>query len=732
MDRQSSDWQLCEATEAVDLANDCASSLEGAPWDGTALDACMILPMLRALAASSSCTEPARSASPRGSSQHDQACRGAVAGKELLHSMLGDADELSIVEQWLGSAAEGAFEPIEPPWSAGGDVYCSEGSVPQATVKSRVAKTSDKATWAEKQKEFAARGSAAGKALLHSMLDGHSISSGSASVWSEEEDCGGSGLIGASSGGRPAVDPEAAFSETSVELVRSSPKRHIVYRRPPLLSQNLTCAPVERTSLLLLGSRGAVAAQRRRLYCRSSAAVSSCPVRTDCACVCVSRGRGWMQLAEKPVHLPTELPLQPWEPPDLQVEWETEDGNSAGTDGTCREQGHDRCSHAQVSASEPSVTTTQPLCLASQHDHPMEMVRAVYFAEDQGADKERREEGTHFQRSPTPLQRKRRRTPVARGGGGARAGGGVPSTALFRPAASGGVSCAGQHSHQSVHEHAHDREHQHGRAATKPCDDFAVAAVTAVHEQVVATDLGLVLESARENRGKEDFAQDEQVPPAQVQSARHGNVRTRRLVGKRWGSILDSDSDSDVQGADRGSVTVSPKAATTASQQPRVPLRPMDMHLNKVSHTAPTTSKEKKKKLEREEEEARAAAHKSVFTDTKLSRKLQVPSCGAAAIVTGDSASDNNDSYSGQRNRSVGIGSRDESEHARQPAEADAETETETAHAATSETLTRPTLLGMGATQNTARLHTAYSWPNLLCLAALSVHGRGCWITLGG
>ena len=191
-----------------------------------------------------------------------------------------------------------------------------------------------------------------------------------------------------------------------------------------------------------------------------------------------------MQLAEKPVHLPTELPLQPWEPPDHQVEWETEDGNSAGTDGTCREQGRDRCSHAQVSASEPSVTDTQPLCLESQQDHPMEMVRAVYFAEDEGADKERREEGTYFQRSPTPLQRKRRRTPVARGGGGARAGGGVPSTALFRPAASGGVSCAGQHSHQSVHEHAHDREHQHGRAATKPCDDFAVAAVTAVHEQV--------------------------------------------------------------------------------------------------------------------------------------------------------------------------------------------------------------------------------------------------------
>ena len=231
--------------------------------------------------------------------------------------------------------------------------------------------------------------------------------------------------------------------------------------------------------------------------------------------------------------------------------------------------------------------------------------------------------------------------------------------------------------------------------------------MTAVHEQVVATDLGLVLESARENRGKEDFAQDEQVPPAQVQSARHGNVRTRRLVGKRWGSSLDSDSDSDVQGADRGSVTVSPKDATTASQQPRVPLRPMDMHLNKLSQTAHTTSKEKKKELEREEEEeARAAAPKSVLTDTKLSRKLQVPSCGAATIVIGDSASDNNDSYSGQRNRSVGIGSRDESEHARQPVEAEAETETETVHAATSETLTRPTLLGMGATQNAARLHT--------------------------
>lgn len=357
--------------------------------------------------------------SPRSSSQPEQVLRGAVAGRELLRSMIADAAELSDVEQWLGSAADGAFEPIEPPWSADGEFERdSEQAVPQVAMKLACgANRLDKAARAEKQKEIAARGSAAGMVMLQSMLDCHSMSSGGTSVWPEE----GDDSVASTSGVCGVVDLQAALSKAEPpEPARSG---NVVS-----LIQNTICAPVERTALMLLGSRGMVAAHRRRLRCRSSPAVICGSAGSDSTRIGISPG--WISTHSRlDVRLSEE---QPWEPPDL-VELEDDDGSTSSADTSrvfCREQGPEWCLDAKVSMSASKATQ---MSRAQPQQDKDSSVEAVNYAENEYPDKSDRDEYNYFSRAPVPLQRKRRRSPVARGGVGISAGGGTAVNCSVSP-----------------------------------------------------------------------------------------------------------------------------------------------------------------------------------------------------------------------------------------------------------------------------------------------------------
>ena len=716
-------------------------------------------PTLRALAAPSR-TERVRSVSPRdrlrNSSPPEQAFRGAVAGKELLRSLIEDAAELSDVEQWLGSAADGAFEPIEPPWSTGGEGKCDSVNhvAPVAVKSARCAKRLNKATRAEKQKEFAARGSAAGMALLQSMLERHSMSTGHTSNWSEGEG-----------------DTQAVL----FEVEPPEPAHAAVPRCPVRLLQNSIYAPVQRTALMLLGSRGAVAAQRRQLQCRRSPAVICGPIESDSIHIGISMGHDWA-CARPDIRLDE---ARPWEPPDL-FEWEHDDGSAENPDAgrlVCRDQRPGYCSDAKLST---SAKATQMTC--SQQLDNFNAAEAPNDAHGEQAGDEEHDEHNPSKRSPIPLQRKRRRSPVARGGVGIAAGGTAPSTALSRRGASASVfydsqqqpgpnitaptrmpvappaavamdtavvpmlpvaTVRGCSSSSSDHEDDQEPPMEMEVQEEEPCsyvhaylsqaldaliaeDDnepqvacgtqerevaqgqgqenqHIVPAALTAHEQVVMSDLDIALESEQVlgSKEKHGFALDEHVPTVEADATSNTEVLTHRTV-ETWSCFLDSDSDSDQE-----QVVGVATATTTAHHQQRVPLQRVEEQLNRVSESAAKERKDSGSKgqtMKREQDKRPIAdvdaGSTSISIDASPACKLQ-PHRSAAPIVRGvgaesdaagsdsdsDSDFDNSNLHTGRRNIRAGRDLGGESGQT-----------TEKTRATDTETLTRPTVLGLGAT----------------------------------
>lgn len=689
-------------------------------------------PRLRALAASSSSVGTTRSASPRSSTQSDQASRGAAAGKELLRSMVADDAEFPNVEQWLDSDVDDAFESNELPWTVGDGRV---DAVPRLT-SGRGSRRTDKATLAEWQKQFAARGSAAGKALLHSMLD----SNGS------EGEGSGLGLNTSACAYRAVVGSQPASSDVAPMPAQKPTSSR---RRPALLFQDLLFVPMEKTSLLLLGSRGSVAAQRWRLRVRGPPAV------TPLSSITGERGHSyvWIDVCrgrQSSSTMAEESQLQKWEPPDLDVRGH-EDADADIRDSISDELeavGHPQAAalglqqkrrrspvarggfgggrSRRAPALPHHVTSQGASCISQQQPTPNTIgtissvpmagtVAPILIHNAASA-------AAALHESPLPSSLSSSSLPEQQHEGEpvemevqeeepriyvhtylAQALDAVNAEGSHEPTTDGGKM------QELTQGHEQDRKHQqqqHENAARTPCMGMEAPATGSYAEEVAVTDLDDVLVSSGEDESEDECSalQDQQVASVDSGTASKGDVQTYHSIGNR--SCL-SDSESD-----RGAESNSDVAATAAAvnrQRRRVPLRRMDIHRNQIFDNRASMASKKKtheKAVSKEQRQKQEKAHPnddakavmSIPTHTGPSDKLQLPlqdTSGRTVKSDPDADSDassdfdSDSTYSSKTSTNIGTCSVDKSGQARHAVEP--------SRSAAAETLTRPTVLGIGA-----------------------------------